>query len=170
MTLALADLGLRRLKLPWLVGGAIDEPAHLATGALVLANLPANSPAWTAAFAAGCVAVDVDHVPLIPQRKRLPKRTPRPGAHTLLVPAGLAAAAGFTRGRAREALLGLAAGTCTHFLRDVATGTGLQPLRPLSRRAVKLPGAAYAAAIGVLAARAAMPTATAKGASLCTGL
>jgi inner membrane protein len=154
VTLAVADLFLRRVKMPWLLGGAIDEPAHLATGAVLLANLPAATPAWTAAYAAGCVAVDVDHVPLIPRRNRFRRKGPRPVAHTLLVPAGLAAAARFTRGRAREALLGLAAGTCVHFLRDVATGTGLQPLQPLSRRSIRLPASAYGLVLGLLAARA----------------
>ena len=132
----------------------IDEPAHLATAVLVLANLPPGGPAWTAGFAAGSVAVDADHLPLVPQRHRIRPDGPRPAGHSLLAPAGAAATACFTRGRAREFLLGLAAGTCVHFVRDVATGTGLAPLQPLTRRRVKLPRRAYEVAMALLAARA----------------
>ena len=106
----------------------------------MLANLSAAGPAWTAGYAVGSVVVDADHLQLVPRRHRIGKETPRPPAHTLLVPAGLAAAACVTRARAREILLGVAVGTCVHFVRDVATGSGLAPLQPLARRRVKCPG------------------------------
>ena len=123
-----------------------------------------------AGYAAGCVAVDVDHVPLIPMRHRIPKGTPRPAGHTLFLPAGIALAAGSTRGRAREALLGLAAGTCVHFLRDVATGTGLAPFQPLLGWRAKLPASVYGLAMALLAARAWFSSSPAKGATLSDGL
>jgi membrane-bound metal-dependent hydrolase YbcI (DUF457 family) len=121
---------------------------------LVMANLPAGGPAWTVGFAAGSVAVDADHLPLVPQRHTIRPDGPRPAAHTLLTPVGTAAAAFVTRARARHALLGLAAGTCVHFVRDVATGTGLAPLQPLTRRRVKLPRRPYEVTMALLAARA----------------
>ena len=134
-----------------------DEPAHLATAVLVLANLPGGGPAWSAGYAAGAVAVDTDHLPLIPRRHKLGTSDPRPAAHTLLTPAGVATAAAFTRPPARELLLGLAAGTCVHFVRDIATGTGLAPLQPLTRRRVKLPRRAYDIAMTLLALRVLAP-------------
>src|SRR5436190_17952 len=94
---AATGLGLDRLDLPWLVAGMADEPAHLATAVLVLANLPGGGPAWSAGYAAGAVAVDTDHLPLIPRRHKLGTSDPRPAAHTLLTPAGVATAAAFTR-------------------------------------------------------------------------
>jgi inner membrane protein len=140
--------------LPWLLGGATDEPAHLATAVLVYANLPAAGPEWRAAFTAGAVAPDIDHVPLIPARHNLRGDEPRPPLHTLVTPAAVAAAAGVTPARAREALLGLAAGICAHFVRDVASGTGISPLLPLSRRRLKLSARSYEAAMVLLAWRA----------------
>jgi inner membrane protein len=140
--------------MPWLAGGVADEPAHLATAVLVYANLPAASPEWTAAYATGAVAPDVDHLPLIPTRHRIRSDEPRPALHTLFTPAAVGAAANLTRARAREALLGLAAGICVHFLRDLWTGTGLSPLQPVSRRNVKGPARIYEAAMVLLAWRA----------------
>ena len=61
LTILGADLILARLNPSWILGGAIDEPAHLATGAIVLANLPPAGPIWSAAYVFGCVAVDADH-------------------------------------------------------------------------------------------------------------
>jgi inner membrane protein len=153
-TILAADLALARVKMPWLVGGAVDEPAHLATAVLVYANLPAAGPVWTAAFAAGSVAPDVDHVPVIPVRHKLRGDEPRPALHTLATPAVVAVAGAVSRARAREAVLGLAAGICVHFVRDVATGTGIAPLLPLSSRRLKLPVRPYEAAMAVLAWRA----------------
>jgi inner membrane protein len=139
----------------WVLGGVLDEPAHLATGLILLANLPPAGRVWTAGYVIGCVAVDVDHVPLLPVRHRTRTEAPRPAAHSLLVPAGLGAVAGFSRGRARETLFGAAAGTCAHFMRDLATGSGLAPLQPLVRWRTKLPRSLYALVMALLAIRAA---------------
>jgi inner membrane protein len=119
----------------------------------VHANLPAE-PASAAAFAAGAVAPDVDHVPLIPVRHKIGKDDPRPAAHTLLTPAGVAVAGFFLRPRAQEFLAGLVAGVWVHFVRDVATGAGLAPLQPLTRWRVNLPTRAYEAAMALLVWRA----------------
>jgi len=150
----MADACLERLEPSWLVGGILDEPAHLATAVLVLANLPATGPAWRAGYAVGAVAVDADHLPLVPIRHTLRKETPRPPAHTLFVPVALALAARLTRAHAREILLGAAAGTCIHFLRDLGTGTGLVPVQPLVRWRTKAPSKAYELAMALLTARA----------------
>jgi inner membrane protein len=149
-----ADEALHRLALPWLLGGLFDEPAHLATAVLVHANLSNADSAWATALAVGSVAPDADHVPLIPVRHKLGKDDPRPALHTLLTPAAVAAAACFTRARAREALGGLAAGICVHFVRDVASGTGLAVIQPLARWRIKLPRRSYQAGMAFLAWRA----------------
>jgi inner membrane protein len=153
-TVLAADLALAKLKLPWLTAGLADEPAHLATALLVYANLPAASREWTAAFAAGAVAPDVDHVPIIPRRHSIRMDEPRPALHTLLAPAVVGAVGVVTRARAREALLGLTAGICAHFLRDLWTGTGLSPVQPASRLDVKGPVHAYHVGVTLLAWRA----------------
>jgi inner membrane protein len=153
-TILAADLCIDRLEPPWLLSGLFDEPAHLATAVLVLANLRAPGPAWAAGYAIGSVAVDADHLPLVPVRHTIRRETPRPPAHTLLTPLGVAACAAFGREAARKALLGAAAGTCAHFLRDLATGSGLAPLQPFSRWRAQLPRAGYYALAGLLAARA----------------
>jgi len=137
-----------------LVGGLIDEPAHLATALLVQANLENPDPVWAASLVAGSVAPDVDHVPLIPVRHTIKADDPRPALHTLFAPAAVAAAGCFARERTRQALLGLAAGICAHFLRDLATGTGLAVIQPLARRRIRLPRRSYQAAMMLLAWRA----------------
>ena len=152
-TILAADLCLERFELPWLASGLLDEPAHVATAVLALANLPPAPAGWTASYLAGSVAVDADHLPLIPIRHTLRLEDPRPAAHTLLVPAGLGLAARLTRGSAREIVLGAAAGTCAHFLRDLATGSGLAPIQPVASWRIKVPRAAYFVAMSVLAMR-----------------
>ena len=54
-TVLAADLTIRHARPPWLLVGVFDEPAHVATGALVLLNLPERSPEWSAGFMAGSV-------------------------------------------------------------------------------------------------------------------
>jgi hypothetical protein len=59
-----ADRMILERRPPWIVVGLLDHPAHVATAALVLANLRPRSRGWRAAFLAGSLAPDVDHVPL----------------------------------------------------------------------------------------------------------
>ncbi|MGH3100260.1 MAG: hypothetical protein ACRDPU_04680, partial [Thermoleophilia bacterium] len=58
-------------------------------------------------------------------------------------------------GRRREALAGAAAGTLAHFARDLAVGTGVALLKPLTGRSFKVPYPLYVGALAALAARAA---------------
>ena len=146
-----ADHVIARHRPPWILVGFLDHPAHAATAALVLVNLPAREEGWVAAFMAGSLLPDLDHVPLAlrPVRPRLD--TPRPVTHTLaaVVPVAALAAA------RRDARLGaLAAGMLTHYARDVGVGTGVPLLWPLTRRSFRVPYAAYAAACAALAAHA----------------
>jgi inner membrane protein len=160
--LGLAGIGvldLVRTARTWPVplDGALDEPAHAATAALLLAALPHRPVPRLAAWAlAGSVAIDVDHVPLY--AGLLPSAVPggRPVTHCLLTPAALAAAAAVTRGRLRTAFGGLALGVCLHFVRDVATGgTGVPLFWPADRHSdVRAPYAAYLALLAAAAAAA----------------
>lgn len=155
-TVAVADLTIRRLRPPWIVVGLLDEPAHVATAGLVLLNLGARSPEWSAGFMAGSILPDVDHVPLALSGIHRSLDNPRPVTHCLLVAAPLLAAARAVPARAaRDAAAGAAAGTLAHFARDLAVGTGVALFRPLSVHHFKIPYPLYAVAVAALAARAA---------------
>jgi hypothetical protein len=117
----------------------------------------------------------LDHVPLALSRVHPDIDDPRPVTHCLLAIAPLALAAACTRGRAREYTAGAAAGALAHFARDLAVGTGVALLRPLTRRSLKVPYPLYAAAMVGLATRVAVRRALSShdepaGGSLYTGL
>lgn len=153
---AAADLVLSRRRPPWLLVGVFDEPAHLATAGVVLANLNPPSGEWAAGFIAGAALPDLDHVPLALSRVHPNVDDPRPVTHCLLAAAPLFAAAQLQPpGRRRDVLAGAAAGTLAHFARDLAVGTGVALLQPLSRRSFKVPYPLYAGALVALAARSA---------------
>jgi hypothetical protein len=154
-TIAAADWTILRRRPRWILAGLLDEPAHLATGALVLVNLPTRSERWAAGFLAGAALPDLDHVPLALSRVHPDIDDPRPVTHCLLATAPLALVGMVMGGPAREYAAGAAAGALAHFARDLAVGTGVALLRPLDRRSLKLPYPAYAAAVVALAARAA---------------
>jgi hypothetical protein len=144
----LTVLVLDRLVLPRLPlrpsAGVVDEAAHLATGAVVLAALgePADGP-FARGLAAGSVLIDVDHVPELWDRRWLRLRGVRPLPHTLLTPAVVAARARTPFGR------GAAVGLAAHLMRDLATGkTRVALLWPLTRRPFSI---RYRTYVGVLA-------------------
>ncbi len=155
-TVLAADWTIRRVRPPWLLVGVLDEPAHVATGALVLLNLPECSPAWSAGFMAGSVLPDVDHLPLLLSRTLPEVDDPRPVTHGLLALAPLALMGAAGRGRLRDYALGAAAGGLAHFARDLAVGTGVTMLRPLTRRSFRAPHSLYSAAMVALAVRVQM--------------
>ena len=134
--------------------GIADEPAHLATCAIVLLAVaacrraPLPMPLVVAALLAS-VAIDVDHIPGYLGWDWLTESSPRPyshGAATAAVLAGLGLAA---KGqRARLVAAGLALGVAAHLLRDLGTGPGVPLLWPLTGASFSLPYAVYA---GILA-------------------
>jgi inner membrane protein len=153
---AAADLVLSRKRPPWIVVGLFDEPAHLATAGVVLANLRPSSGEWAVGFIAGAALPDLDHVPLALSRVHPNVDDPRPVTHCLLAVAPLFAAAQLQPpGPRRDALSGAAAGTLAHFARDLAVGTGVALLQPLTGRSFKVPYTLYVGALAALAARAA---------------
>jgi inner membrane protein len=155
-TVAAADWTIRRRRPRWIVVGLLDEPAHLATAALVLVNLRPRSPEWAAGFMAGGSLPDLDHVPLALSRIHPSVDDPRPVTHCLLAVAPMFAAARLApAGLARDALEGAGAGALAHFARDLAVGTGVALFQPLSGRHFKVPYPLYLAALAALAATAA---------------
>jgi hypothetical protein len=153
---AAADLVLSRKRPPWILVGFFDEPAHLATAGVALANLRPRSKEWALGFMAGAVLPDLDHVPLAVSRVHPSVDDPRPVTHCLLAVSPLFAAARLQEpGPSRDAVAGAAVGTLAHFARDLAVGTGVPLLQPLTGRNLKLPYPLYLGALAALAARAA---------------
>ena len=112
--------------------GLIDEPAHLATGALGLLALACfiDVPRrfYVAAVIAS-VAIDLDHIPLY--LGLLGNDDQRPVTHSLATVIVAAGAAVVTR-RHRAVLAGIVTGLLIHFARDIAEGPpGVRMLWPL---------------------------------------
>jgi membrane-bound metal-dependent hydrolase YbcI (DUF457 family) len=152
---AAADLVLSLKRPPWILVGFFDEPAHVATAGVALANLRPRSSQWALGFMAGAVLPDLDHVPLALSRVHPNVDDPRPVTHCLMAISPLFAAARLQEpGPSRDALAGAAVGTLAHFARDLAVGTGVPLLQPLTGRSFKLPYPLYLGALAALAVRA----------------
>jgi inner membrane protein len=115
-----------------LATGLLDEPAHLATGALGLLALACFIDAPRRFYVAGLiasVAIDLDHIPLY--LGLLGKQDQRPVTHSLTTVLVIAVAAAVSR-RHRAVLAGCAAGLLIHFARDIAEGPpGVRMLWPI---------------------------------------
>jgi len=146
-TIAAADWVIHRHPPRWILTGLWDEPAHLATGALVALNLPGRPRAWRAGLLAGSLLPDVDHVPLALAERHPSMDDPRPPTHSLFAVLPL-----FTLARATgsEAVAGVAWGSLVHFARDLAMGNGAPLLAPLHRGDLRMPYPLYAAAVAGL--------------------
>ncbi|HET7035732.1 MAG TPA: metal-dependent hydrolase, partial [Thermomicrobiaceae bacterium] len=145
----LADRILAARRPPPVLAALLDEPAHLASSALLLPlplPLPGAAPArrWYAlGAAAGSVLIDLDHLP------RYLHPTParplhRPATHSALSVAALLALALALpeRRRLRPFTLGAAAGLAGHLARDAATG-GVPLGWPLRSGTVTIARAGY---------------------------
>jgi membrane-bound metal-dependent hydrolase YbcI (DUF457 family) len=133
--------------------GLIDEPAHIATCALLLLaaisllGRPLPVRFVTAALVAS-VAIDLDHVPGYLGSHLLSASTPRPYTHSLLFVVVLLGLAALVRSRdKRQIVLGVAFGVSAHLLRDLATGPGISFLWPALSAPIKVPYALYAATL-----------------------
>ena len=130
------DAADRRVPFSVLATGALDEPAHLATGALGLLALSCFIDVPRRFYVAGLivsVAIDLDHIPLFFFGVGNPNQ--RPVTHSLATVAVVVVAAAASR-RHRAVLAGAAAGLLIHFARDIAEGPpGVRMLWPLSNTA-----------------------------------
>jgi hypothetical protein len=151
VTIALADKVIFRRRLPWILVGLFDHPAHLATAGLILVNLPPRPRDWSVGFMAGSLLPDLDHVPLALSRVHPSMDDPRPVSHCLVAVAPVAVLAELTQD---ERLRAAAAGMLAHFARDVGVGTGVPLLWPLTRRSFRVPYLIYAVGCAALAGRA----------------
>jgi membrane-bound metal-dependent hydrolase YbcI (DUF457 family) len=136
--------------------GALDEPAHLATGILVIFLLIAVVPApptvaFVLAALVASVAIDVDHIPQYLGWNALTEGAPRPYTHGLVTPLALCAMAAVGRGRFRAIALGAALGVCAHLLRDLATANGVALLWPATSMDVRMPYWTYVVALALAA-------------------
>lgn len=138
--------------------GARDEPAHLATSALVLLALFGprrllRHRATTATAMASSVLIDLDHLPLYVDGFPVDVSVDegRPFTHSLSTVAGLAALAAGVRWR-RTVLAAASSGVALHFVRDIATGEGLPLWWPFEHKSRKIRYALYSRALLVLAA------------------
>ena len=129
------DAADRRVDYSILATGALDEPAHLATGALGLLALSCFIDAPRRFYVAGLiasVAIDLDHIPMY---LGLGNQYQRPVTHSLATVLVVVVAAAASR-RHRAVLVGAAAGLLIHFARDIAEGPpGVRMLWPLSNTA-----------------------------------
>jgi len=126
------DAADRRVPFSVLDTGLLDEPAHLATGALGLLALACFIDAprrfYVAAMIAS-VAIDLDHIPLY--LGLLGDDGQRPVTHSLATVLVVAGAAVVSR-RHRVVLAGIVTGLLIHFARDIAEGPpGVRMLWPL---------------------------------------
>jgi inner membrane protein len=135
----------------WPVGimGLLDEPAHLLTAWLVLAAAAVRSPLRALALLA-VVGIDLDHIPLFIWDGPTGAEGGRPVSHSLSTVVLLAVAA--TVPRWRTVATWLAAGVLLHFVRDIATSTGLPLLWPVRQENVLLPYWLYVVTLAALAA------------------
>ncbi len=129
------DAADRRVPFSILATGALDEPAHLATGALGLLALSCFIDVPRRFYVAGLiasVAIDLDHIPLY---LGVGNPNQRPVTHSLATVAVVVVAAAASR-RHRAVLAGAAAGLLIHLARDIAEGPpGVRMLWPLSNTA-----------------------------------
>src|SRR5579863_785445 len=112
--------------------GLIDEPAHLANGALGLLALACFIDVPRRFYVAGMiasVAIDLDHIPLY--LGLLGNENQRPVTHSLATVIVVAGAA-VVWSRHRTVLAGIVTGLLIHFARDIAEGPpGVRMLWPL---------------------------------------
>jgi inner membrane protein len=133
--------------------GVLDEPAHLATGALITAavssatgGLPRST--WVAALCS-TVLIDLDHLPKALGSNILTAGTPRPYTHSLATVFCLAVAALVLHRRpASRVFAGCVIGVSAHLLRDLGTAP-VALWWPLSDRGVSIPYLVYLAVLAV---------------------
>jgi membrane-bound metal-dependent hydrolase YbcI (DUF457 family) len=133
--------------------GLVDEPAHLATAALVLLALSAAGGRLPSAFVGAAllasVAIDLDHLPGYLGWDVIAGSASRPYSHGFVAVLAVFGLSFLARGRYRLILLGVSFGIAAHLLRDSATGPGIAPAWPLEEGVLSIPYAAYVAVLAL---------------------
>ena len=118
--------------------GLLDEPAHLATGALGLLAVACFIDVPWRFYVAGMiasVAIDLDHIPTYLYLGLRGSEDQRPVTHSLVTVIVVAGGAAVWR-RRRAVLAGVVTGLLIHFARDIAEGSpGVRMLWPLQNTA-----------------------------------
>jgi membrane-bound metal-dependent hydrolase YbcI (DUF457 family) len=145
--------------------GFVDEPAHLATCALLIlavATIAGVRPPtrFVAAALIASVAIDLDHLPKYLGSELVGAGLPRPGTHGLLVVLLLLALAAAKRGAVRQISLGAAFGVSAHLLRDLATGPGVPMFWPVSSHVATIPYGILLACLALCVVAVALPRRT----------
>jgi inner membrane protein len=142
----LADALLKLIEPPYPALAVFDEPAHLATAALLLLAFSVRDRTVVVAALASSVLIDLDHLPQELGIDALTEHSARPVTHSI---AGLVlitvAAAAVSRRHAIAA--GVAFGIAAHLVRDLATGGGVPLLWPLTHREIAIPYVVYASVL-----------------------
>jgi len=134
--------------------GVLDEPAHLATAALVILAACGSGRLLRQRRLIGTalvvsVFIDVDHLPLYAGVTGIAAGG-RPYSHSLSSVAVLMLLGLVCGRRARPFLVGAVLGVGLHLARDVASGPGVPLGWPLNPTNLLLPYSTYAAALIVL--------------------
>lgn len=146
--IVIADAFTTRIRVSQPVDAVFDEPAHIATGLLLLGFLPASFRArygldGLLGVLLGSVLIDIDHLPQEFGHEFLTRGTDRPYPHSLLTLFIVLVVVALLRGTWRRIGCGFAFGLATHFLRDLATNR--VPLGwPLTNHGFHLPYFLYA--------------------------
>lgn len=149
LLILIADLFTTRVRVSQPVDAVFDEPAHIATGLLLLGMLPLAlriryGSDGLLGVLLGSVLIDIDHLPQEFGYEFLTRGTDRPYPHALLTLLIVLIIAALLSGTWRRIGWGFAFGLAAHFLRDLATNR--VPLGwPVTNHGFHLPYGFYAA-------------------------
>jgi hypothetical protein len=126
MLIFIADLFTTRVRVSQPIDAVFDEPAHIATGLLLVGILPIALRArygldGLLGVLLGSVLVDIDHLPQEFGHEFLTRGTDRPYPHSLLTLCIVLIITALLRGVWRRIGYGFAFGLSAHFVRDLAT-------------------------------------------------
>lgn len=151
MLIFIADLFLTRVQVSQPIGAMFDEPAHIATGLLLLGILPMALRTRSGldgllGVLLGSVLIDIDHLPQQFGYKFLTRGTDRPYPHSLLMLFIVLIIATLLPGIWRRIGYGFAFGLAAHFPRDLATNRVALGW-PVTNHGYHLPYGCYAAIV-----------------------
>ena len=156
LAIGLIDLVLNTWVFGVLAFGLLDWIGHLSTAGILLLAVAGSDylgrhHRFTTGAILGSVLIDVDHILLYTHVPHIAVTGGRPFTHTLGTVAVLAAV-WMVSGRRWSLLGGLTVGVLLHFVRDVATGSGLALWWPFSDAGVEVGYPVYVVIMVIMAA------------------